>query len=152
MQQTTLLTVFIAVTAVAVLLQAGVLLALYLTVNKTAANLERVTEEVRSRAVPVLESAQSVLADNRKNIDSVVADSVVIAREVRETLAESRPHVAEILTMAKEKIARADEMVSRTMDRVEQTTDSITAPVRRVNGVVKALGAMFGSVLNGPRR
>src|SRR4030088_1983472 len=56
-----LLRVFIALTAVAVVVQAGILVALYLAVRKSAARMEALATEVTTKALPTLETAQSML-------------------------------------------------------------------------------------------
>ena len=55
-----LLKFFIAVTAVAVVIQAGILVALYLSVRKSTAKMEALATEVTSKALPTMETVQSM--------------------------------------------------------------------------------------------
>ena len=48
---------FIILTALAVILQACILVALYLTIRKTSERLEALATEVKSKALPTLETA-----------------------------------------------------------------------------------------------
>jgi len=60
-----LLTVFVALTAVAVLLQTGILIGMYVLTNKISSQLDRATEHARSLlgpAVSLTEQLQSVTA------------------------------------------------------------------------------------------
>ena len=73
-----LLKLFIAVTAFAVLLQALIMVALYLAIRKSTARMEALATEVRNKALPVMESAQSatetvqnILVELRPKIDAM---------------------------------------------------------------------------------
>jgi len=50
MENQNLLILFIAITAAAVVVQAGILIALYLAVRKSTAHMEALSEEVKSKA------------------------------------------------------------------------------------------------------
>jgi outer membrane murein-binding lipoprotein Lpp len=53
----TLLTVFIAVTAAAVVLQAAILAGMFFAVRKTTAKVESLAEEVKTKVLPTAELA-----------------------------------------------------------------------------------------------
>ena len=59
----TLMVVFIIVTSVAVVIQMGVLVALYLSVKKSSARMESLATQVETRAVPTLDMAQQILRE-----------------------------------------------------------------------------------------
>ena len=59
------ITIFTAVTAAAVVLQAGVLVGILLAVRKTSTRIESLAQEVRTKALPTLESAQAIF-DHRE--------------------------------------------------------------------------------------
>ena len=67
------LTVFIALTAIAVLLQAGVLAAMYFTMRKTSARMEALAGEVKGKLLPAVEEAQQMLTVLRPKVDILVA-------------------------------------------------------------------------------
>jgi hypothetical protein len=56
---------FIAVTGAAVVLQAGILVALYLAVRKTTTRMEALADEVKTKAVPTLDTAHAMLTELR---------------------------------------------------------------------------------------
>ena len=78
MQMENLTPIFIALTGAAVLLQAGLLAAMYLTMRKTSARLEALSEDVKTKAFPVVENIQATLTELRPKLE-------VIARNVEET-------------------------------------------------------------------
>ena len=58
-----LLTIFVALTAIAVFLQAGVMIAMYLVAKRTSEQLDRFTKDARELMVPVRS-----IADNLKTV------------------------------------------------------------------------------------
>jgi septal ring factor EnvC (AmiA/AmiB activator) len=150
-------TIFIAITGLAVLLQAGVLLALFLAVRKTAAQMEKIADEVKTRALPAIESATTLLAEIGPKV-SLVADQVIELQpkisKIAEQVVELRPKVSkladnladvsqvardqahridatvsDVTDRARLQVIRADEMLTRTLDRVEHTSDVVTKTV-----------------------
>jgi uncharacterized membrane-anchored protein YhcB (DUF1043 family) len=83
------LTVFIAVTAAAVVLQTVILGAMFLAMRKTAANLDALSNEVRSKALPAIEQAQATLAEIRPQMSSILDN-------VNESTAMIRGHVTRL--------------------------------------------------------
>ena len=65
----TLLRIFIAVTTFAIVVQAGILIGLYLAFRKSSAKMEALAAEVSTKALPTLESAQSLLVELRPKIE-----------------------------------------------------------------------------------
>ena len=55
----TFVNVFIIVTAVAVVIQAGILIGLFFAVRKTSKRVESLATDVQTKALPTIETAQS---------------------------------------------------------------------------------------------
>ena len=68
---TTLLKFFIAVTTIAVAVQAGILVALYVAVRKSTERMEALATEVKTKVLPTVETAQSMLEELRPKIDVI---------------------------------------------------------------------------------
>jgi methyl-accepting chemotaxis protein len=161
---------FIAVTTAAVVLQAGILVALYITVRKTTAKLEVVADDVKSKALPTLESANSMLTELRPKL-STIADGIVELRpqvqvavdNLAETTSLLRSEVErvdatvnDVVDRARLQVIRVDEMLTRTFDRVEYTTDVVTktvvSPVRQMSGIFRGVTAGVEFLLSNRRR
>jgi len=67
---------FVAFTGAAVLLQAGILAALYLSVRKSSSRMEALAEEVKTKALPTLETAQTMLSELRPKLQEI-ADNLM---------------------------------------------------------------------------
>jgi methyl-accepting chemotaxis protein len=152
-----LVVVFIAVTAAAVVLQAGILVALYVAVRKTTGKLEATVEDLKSKAVPTIDSANAMLTELRPKVGQIVDTAVELRPKVAQIVdgvAELRPKVqivvdnlvettasvrsevqrvdatvTDIMDRARLQVIRADEMLTRTFDRVEHTSDVVTKTV-----------------------
>src|SRR5690348_18411975 len=66
--------VFIALTAVAIALQALVLLGIFLSLRKTSSKVDALTTEMRTRALPAVEAAQSLITTSAPKLEAIVSD------------------------------------------------------------------------------
>jgi len=150
------LTIFIAVTSAAVVVQACVLLAMYLTMRKTSAKFEALAEEVRTKVLPTAEIAYSMLVELRPKVESLIADVSESTAMVRTQLGRLDATVSDVVDRARLQVIRADDMLSRTLDRVEQTTEmvhsSVISPIRHVAGMIQGLTAGLEYLVGARRR
>lgn len=150
-----LITAFIIVSSVAIVIQACILLAMYVSMKKSSARVEAAVKQVEDRAVPLLDAANSLLHDNRQKIDTVVENLVTTTTVLRSQVERLDLTVSDIVDRTRLQVIRTDEMISRTLDRVEETTEivhhSVLSPVRQLAGVVQGvmtgIGAYFGRKL-----
>ena len=155
-----LLVVFIALTAAAILLQAGLLAAMYLAMRKTSARVESLAGEVKTKILPAIDTAQATLTEIKPNIEAIVANVKDTSTNLREEIQRVDAAVNDVVDRARLQIIRADEMLSRTFDRVEQTSDvvqkTVMSPVRQFTGVIQGVAAgmeyFFGRRKNGRTR
>ncbi|MFZ0322448.1 MAG: hypothetical protein WAL56_25200 [Candidatus Sulfotelmatobacter sp.] len=152
-----LVPIFIAITTAAIVLQAGILVALYIGVRKTTTKLEGELVELKAKTLPILHSTDSMLVELRPKVTQIadnlvdlqpkigqVMDSLVelrpkvqaIADNLAETTASVRSEVqrvdatvSDVMDRARLQIIRVDEMLTRTFDRVEHTSDVVTKTV-----------------------
>ncbi len=138
-----LVPLFIALTGVAVVLQACVLVALYLSVRKTSAHMEGLATEVKAKALPALESAQFILVDLRPRLELIAENLHETTTTIRSEVQRMDAIVNDAADRARLQIIRADEMLTRTLDRVEEASDMVhkTAPVRQLSGLVQGITA-----------
>ena len=90
----TYLPAFVGVTAGAVLLQALILVALYLSVRKTTARLEALADEVKTKALPTIEQANSLMVDLKPRIETVAANITDTSNTVKAQLTKSTGSVS----------------------------------------------------------
>jgi hypothetical protein len=139
------LTVFVALTGIAVLLQAVILAALYLAMRKSSARMEALAVEVKTKALPSLETAQAILTELRPKL-TVIADNLTeTTYSVRSQVERMDATVNDVVDRARLQIIRGDELLTRTLDRVEETSDivhnTVVSPVRQFAGLIQGVTA-----------
>jgi len=138
-----LLTAFIALTAFAVLIQAGILVALYLAVRKTTAKMEAMTLEMKNKAIPALETTQDMLVQLRPRIETMAVNLSESTTIVRSQVGRIDATLSDALDRTRLQVIRADELLNRTMDKVEETSDvvhkTVVSPLRQVSGLMSAI-------------
>jgi hypothetical protein len=138
-----LIPLFIALTGAAVVLQAGILAALYLAMRKSSARMEALAVEIKTRALPTLETTQVMLAELRPKL-TIIADNLTeTTHSVRSQVERVDATVNDVVDRARLQIIRADELLSRTLDRVEETSDmvhkTVVSPVRQFSGIIQGV-------------
>ena len=146
-----LLTLFIAVTSIAVVIQAGILVALYVSVKKSSDKALALAEQMNAKAIPALENAQAILDDAKPKIQTITSNLVDVTTNLKEQVERADLTVADLLDRTRLQIIRADEMVSRAMDKVEETTElvqhSVISPVKQVSAIIQGVTAGIGAFM-----
>ncbi len=154
-----LLRVFIALTAFAVVVQAGILVALYLAVRKSTARMEALATELTAKTLPMLDTAQNMLIELRPKIETLATNASESTTILRVQLGRLDATLSDILDRTRLQVIRADELLNRTMDKVEDTTEivhkTVVSPLRHVSGLVNAVTTgvetFFGQKRRHPR-
>ena len=140
----TLLTVFIALTGLAVLMQAGVLFGMYLAMRKSSERMESLAEEVKTKVMPAIEQANQLLTITRPKLEVIIDNVEGASTLMRSEIERVDATVNDVIDRARLQVIRADELLSRTMDRVEQTSEmvqnTVVSPVRQVTGLMRGIG------------
>lgn len=137
------LTIFIALTGAAVALQAGVLLAMYLTMRKSSARMEGLAGELKSKILPAVEQVQAIISELRPKLEVIAENVQESTTAVRAQVKRVDATVSDVVDRARLQVIRADELLSRTLDRVEQTSDmvhkTVVSPVRQLSGLMQGI-------------
>ena len=152
----TLLGIFIAVTAVAVVIQAGILVGLYVAVRKSTAKMEALATQVTDKALPTMETVQAMLVEIRPKLDVMTVNLSESSTLVRNQLGRLDATLTDALDRTRLQVIRADELLNRTMDKVEETSDAVhktvISPLRQVNGLMSAISTGVEVFLGQKRR
>jgi methyl-accepting chemotaxis protein len=141
----TWLIVFVALTAAAILLQAGILAGMYFAVRKTSAKVESLAEEVKTKVLPTAELAHSMIADLRPKIENIVENVSSSTTVLRTQVERVDATLTDIVDRTRLQVIRADEFVNSTMDKLEETREAVqrtvVSPVRHISGLMHGLTA-----------
>jgi hypothetical protein len=145
------LPIFIGCTAAAVVIQAGILVAMYLALRQSAARMETLATEVRTKVLPAAETVQF-----RPHLETLVTNVSESSTVVRAQIERLDATVNDAIDRTRLQVIRADELLSRTLDRVESTTDmvhkTVVSPVRQLSGLVQGITSGLDFLLGGRRK
>jgi methyl-accepting chemotaxis protein len=151
----TLMIVLIAVTALAVVIQMFVLIALYSAVRKSASRMEglfQFAQRLEARTLPTVEMVQNMLQEYRPKLDTVLNNVAETTTTLKYGVERLDAGAAEISDRVRLQALRIDELVSRALDRVENATtlvqSSVASPVRQATGVLQGLTAGLATFFN----
>jgi len=165
-----LLTIFIAVTAAAVVLQMLILLGIFLAVRKLSGRMEALADKVEDttgilqvRVLPVIDNLKSIqqeiktfLETSRPKVETLLDNLSHISTTARGSVERIDSTVNDAVDRVRLQVIRGDEMLTRTMDRIEETTEqvhqTVMSPVRQVSGLVYAISTGVGSYFNQQKR
>ncbi|HTV05890.1 MAG TPA: hypothetical protein VME86_11030 [Acidobacteriaceae bacterium] len=132
--------VFTAVTAAAVLLQALVLLAIYIAIRRVSGAVNEALGEVKTKALPVIESAQNLLNDVSPKLKITTTNLTEVSETLRKQAGHVNATIESLLGKTNLQINRVDEMVGGTLDVLGQVFKAIDSafslPARRVSGIM----------------
>jgi methyl-accepting chemotaxis protein len=169
-----LLIVFIAVTAIAVVLQAAVLVAMFVTLKASVSKMEAVVDDMKAKTLPSIEAINKMVTQLQPRVEQIadnlvqlhpkilqIVDNVTelkpkvqtIVENLADTTATVRAEVQrvdaavnDVVDRARLQVIRADEMLTRTFDRVEHTSDLVT---KTVVSPVRQVSGIFRGVTAG---
>jgi len=138
-----LLILFVALTALAVITQAGVLVAIYLNSKRLTSQFERFMKETRELLVPVRS-----ITENLRVASGNLVDLGMAAREQFRRVEAMMTETGQALTV---QIDRLDRTTQHVAARIDETSlivqDSVLRPFREVSAVAKGISRGFETFL-----
>lgn len=164
MSNESILIAFVALTGFALLVQAIVLVAIFLTGKKALEKLRKDFEDLRQSAVPLFTATRDVLAKIAPKIEPITSDVVHttaslravssdlagITAKVRTQVEGVESSTSDVLERFRRQAVRVDSMVTQTLDAADragaflQTTVSV--PARQLTGILAAAKAILESL------
>jgi hypothetical protein len=153
------LTIFIAVTAAAVVTQMLILAVIAAIMWRLAARVQ----DLQSHAMPLIEDSkklaanvQTLLETARPKVDIILDNASAISTTAREQTQKLDATLTGFMDHARLQAIRADEMLTRTFDRVEGATskveNTVMSPLRHLNGVLQGIGAGLDTLFQKSRQ
>jgi methyl-accepting chemotaxis protein len=164
----TLLIVFIGLTAVAVLMQACVLLGIFLTIRKAVNFAKEEAEGYRNKLTPVIDSGSKLVASGKemvasateliKNLEPQLKTAATELSEMTQSLHDQTERLQaqadEIAAKVRMQTNRVDGMTTSFLNGVDRTgrflNEAVNVPIRQVNGIVAAAKAVVDTLRTPP--
>jgi len=152
----TLITIFVIVAAAAIIIQAGILFALFVSLKKTGERVEAISHNIETKAIPLLDSAKTILDENGPRLKEITQNLSDTTGTLKAQLTRVDATLNDVLDRTRLQVIRVDDMVSRTMDKVEETTEilqnTVVSPVRKLTGIMQGLSVGLGAYLQRRRK
>jgi hypothetical protein len=138
-----LLTLFVGLTAVAVITQAAVLVGIYVMSKRLSQQVERFMKETRDMMAPVRSIAENLGVASANLVEIGVA-----AREQFRHVEAMVTATGEALNVQLERFDRvSQDIIGRVHETADIVQDSVVRPAREVAAFAKGLSRGFGSFL-----
>ena len=159
-QQTLLiiLTVFVAVAAVALLIQMGTLLGLFLAVKKLQTQITALMPEITSivgTGKKTAEATRRIVENSEKHIEKIGVTSDAILETTKQQVAKIDELLTDATARARVQLERAEMVLDDSMGRAQETVSivqrSVLRPIREINGLVAGLRTTISYLGRGSR-
>ena len=146
-----LLTAFVGLAALAIIIQMGVMIALYASARKASEQMLRISKKLDEDLLPVVRDAKILLDESTPKVREILENITALSATARQDVERISATANEITDRFREKMARADELVARTFTRVEETSKNaqhlISSPMRQISGVLTGVAAGMAEFL-----
>ena len=162
--ENTLGIVFVALIGIALLVQAIVMLAMFIAVRKAIKTMRADFEEFRTSVTPLLgeargvfektrgmvDSAERLMARVSPKIESTLTSLEGIAQDLRKQSADVESTTQEILLNVRRQGHRVDGMLSGVLDAADRAGTLVSAavatPARKLSGILASVKAVVGTL------
>jgi hypothetical protein len=150
-QQTllTVMTVFVCISAIALLIQAGMLFGIYRSARVLQENVQRLMPKIES----LIDISRQTVEDSRKQILDITSKTSGILETARQQLERVEGVIEDATARAHIQLERAEMVVDDAMQRAHETValvhGGIMKPLREIQGVAAGLRTVLQFLLRG---
>jgi hypothetical protein len=135
--------VFVVVAAVAIVVQAAILTALFFQMKRTMERLDQFTSDLQNRVGPILSRVQILLDDTQPKISELVADAAHVAYLARGQAQKMDRVFTEASDRLRGQLVHVDRILTGALETVEEAGThfrrGIWRPVQKVSAVVTGI-------------
>ncbi len=136
---------FVVATAIAVVLQAIVLIALFIQLRRTAMLVERTVTDLNTKLNPLISRVQLLVDDVSPRISGIVADAAEITRMARGEAQKLDRVLSEVLERLRLQLIHVDHILTGAMEAVEEAgsrmRQTVWAPVVKATALLRGVQA-----------
>jgi len=150
-QQTllTVMTVFVCISAIALLIQAGLLFGIYKASRGMQETVQRLTPKIES----VIETSRQTIEESRKHIGDITSKTNEILDTARKQLKRVDEVMEDATARAHVQLARADLLIDDAIERANETVATvhggIMRPLREIQGLAAGVRTAFVFLMRG---
>lgn len=134
---------FVVVTALAVVLQAVLLVVLFLQLRRTAARVEETVADLNARLTPILSRVQLLVEDVSPRISGIVSDAAELTRLARGQAQKVDRILSETMERLHKQLIHVDHILTGAMEAVEEAgtrlRDTVWGPVVKASAIIRGI-------------
>ena len=134
---------FVIVTALAVVLQAIILVALFLQLRRIAARVEQTLTDLNARVTPILSRVQALVEDVSPRISGIVSDASELTRLARGQAQKVDRILTETLERLRLQLIHVDQILTGAMEAVEEAgsrlRQTVWGPMIKATALVRGI-------------
>lgn len=146
---------FIVVATIAIVIQMGILLAMFLQVQAAIKNFTRIAAQLQARVDPILVRTNRILEDSEDRIRSIMGDAAEVTRVARSQAQKVDRVFTDAVERLRLQIIRADQILTGALEVIEEAGSTIRNkvwdPINKVSAVLKGVKAGL-DFIRGQRR
>jgi ABC-type transporter Mla subunit MlaD len=141
----------VVVSAIAIVIQLGILFGIY----RTAKSMQGVVEKLVPKAEGVIEKAEAVLDQSKKQIQELTSKANEVMDSTRNQLAKVDEVLTEATGRARVQMERIEMVMDDTISRLHETVavlhTGVMNPLRKASGVIAGVRATVNHLVRGGR-
>ena len=153
---TRLLMIFIGIVALAMFIQAIVVLVMGIIAWKASKRAMQIAEEVRLKSLPIIDTANSLAHDLQPKVRILTDNLVEMSHVARAKVQEFDSTLTDVNSKTRAQAARVDDMVSSVLDTTSGIASAVQkgvqVPVREFNGLMSGLKAGIDVLIGRDKR
>jgi uncharacterized protein YoxC len=142
-----------ALVALAMLVQAIVLLAAFIAIRQAARSMDQKLEAFRSSVTPLIDNTRALVTRLSPKIEETADDIAALTHSLRVQTADIQFAANEIVARARVQAVRLDGMLSHVLDTLQRTgdfmTDAVNKPMRQFSAILASVKAVIESLRSG---
>ena len=136
---------FVGVTALAIVVQAAVLIAIFVQLRRTAARVERAVADFNTKVAPLISRVQILVDEVAPRITGIVADASEITRLARGEAQKVDRILSEALERLRMQLIHVDHILTGAMEAVEEAgshlRQTVWSPVVKATALIRGVQA-----------
>lgn len=137
------LEIFSMVASIALVVQVGILIALFLQVKRTTETVNNTVKDLNTRVGPILTRTQILLDETQPKISAMVEDASQVVYLARSQAQRLDRVVGEATDRLRGQIVQADRIITGTLDAVEDAGTTVRrgflGPVQKASALVQGI-------------
>jgi uncharacterized protein HemX len=134
---------FIVIAAVAIVIQAAILVGMFVQVRMAVQNFTRIATELQAKIDPILLRTNRILENSEDRIASIMSDASEMTRVARSQAQKVDRIFSDAVERLRIQVVRADHILTGALEVIEEAGSkvrhTVLGPVQKVSAVLKGL-------------